>query len=70
MERERIAREKDEQAKAEKAKKIKETFGETNSQWEKDKSDMQHLASKEKVSERRKAGSRPRPGGIGGSPKS
>lgn len=48
MEQERLAREKDEKEKADKAKKIKEQFGETNTQWEKDKSDMQNLATQEK----------------------
>ena len=40
MEQERIAREKEEQEKKAKEQKIKEEFGDTNSQWEKDKQDM------------------------------
>jgi mannan polymerase II complex ANP1 subunit len=48
MEQERLAREKEEEEKAEKAKKIKEQFGDANSQWEKDKSDMENLASTDK----------------------
>lgn len=44
MERERQTREQEEKIKAEKAKKMKETFGETTSQWEKDKNEMQNIA--------------------------
>jgi mannan polymerase II complex ANP1 subunit len=43
MEKERRAHEKEEQAKADKVKKIKEEFGDTNGQWEKDKTDMKKL---------------------------
>jgi mannan polymerase II complex ANP1 subunit len=49
MEQERVAREKEEQEKAEKAKKIKEQFGDANPQWEKDKSDMESMAGKDKT---------------------
>jgi len=49
MEQERLALEKEEAAKAEKAKKIKEEFGDANGQWEKDKSEMQNMASKDKT---------------------
>ena len=49
MEQERLVREKEEAQKAERAKKIKEQFGDANGQWEKDKFEMQNLASKEKA---------------------
>lgn len=48
MEQQRIAHEQEEKEKAEKAKKIHEQFGDTNSQWEKDKAEMQNLALHEK----------------------
>jgi mannan polymerase II complex ANP1 subunit len=48
MEQERLAREKEEEEKADKAKKIKEQFGDANSQWEKDKTDMQNLVTQQK----------------------
>jgi mannan polymerase II complex ANP1 subunit len=51
MERERLAREAEEKAKAEKAMKIKEEFGDANSQWEKDKSEMQNIVIQEKKPE-------------------
>ncbi|KAL1899012.1 Mannan polymerase II complex anp1 subunit [Ceratocystis pirilliformis] len=47
MERERQQREKEDQEKAKKAEKLKEDFGDANSQWEKDKTDMQDLANQE-----------------------
>jgi mannan polymerase II complex ANP1 subunit len=50
MERDRQAREKEEKEKAEKVKKIKEQFSDTNSQWEKDKTEMQNIALGEKKS--------------------
>jgi len=49
MEQERIAREEEEKEKAEKVKKIKEQFGDPNSQWEKDKTEMQNIALKDKA---------------------
>lgn len=49
MEQERIAREQEEKENAEKQKKIKEQFGDTNGQWEKDKTEMQNLALKDKT---------------------
>ena len=55
MEQERIAREKEEKEKAEKAQKMKETFGDANSQWEKDKAAMQNIALNEKKSGDKKA---------------
>lgn len=48
MEQDRLRREQEEKEKAEKAKKIKEEWADPNSQWEKDKAEMQNLASKEK----------------------
>lgn len=48
MEKERLAREKEEQEKAEKVKKLKEEFGDANNQWEKDKSEMENLAQEKK----------------------
>lgn len=44
MEKERLAKEAEEREKAEKENKIKEQFGDANSQWEKDKSDLQNMA--------------------------
>jgi mannan polymerase II complex ANP1 subunit len=55
MEKERRAHEKEEKAKADKVKKIKEEFGDTNSQWEKDKTDMKNLMAHNKA---RKGGQR------------
>jgi len=50
MEQERLAREKEEKEKAEKAQKLKDTFGDANSQWEKDKAALQNMALDEKKS--------------------
>jgi mannan polymerase II complex ANP1 subunit len=47
MEKERLAREKEEQEKAERAKKLREEFGDRNNQWEQDKSDMQKLTKQD-----------------------
>jgi hypothetical protein len=44
MEQERIARENEEKERGERMKKIKEQFADPNSQWEKDKSDIQNMA--------------------------
>jgi mannan polymerase II complex ANP1 subunit len=52
MEQERLAREEEEKEKAEMAKKVKENFGDTTSQWEKDRAAMHDLALKD---ERKKA---------------
>ena len=54
MEQERLAKEQEDIEKAEKTKKMKESFGDTTSQWELDKTDMQNIALKE---ERKKADS-------------
>jgi mannan polymerase II complex ANP1 subunit len=43
MERERIAREKEEEDRKLKEQQIKEEFGDANSQWEQDKQQMQDL---------------------------
>ena len=48
MEQERKAREKEEQDKADRMKKIKDQFADANSQWEKDKTDIQNEALREK----------------------
>ncbi|KAG9229007.1 mannan polymerase II complex ANP1 subunit [Amylocarpus encephaloides] len=48
MEDERKAREKEEQEKMDRMKKIKDQFADPNSQWEKDKTDIQNEAMKEK----------------------
>ncbi|TQS35345.1 hypothetical protein Golomagni_04236 [Golovinomyces magnicellulatus] len=48
LEQERKAHEKLEEEKALRLKKIKETFADPNSQWEKDKMDIQDLAKQEK----------------------
>lgn len=47
MEQERQAREKEEKERAERLKKVKEEFNDPNSQWEKDKNDIQSMALKE-----------------------
>ncbi|KAI5861657.1 glycosyltransferase family 62 protein [Durotheca rogersii] len=47
MEQERLAREAEEKARQEREKKIKEEFGDANSQWEKDKSEIQNLAKQQ-----------------------
>jgi len=49
MEQEKLARETEEKEKAEKARKMKESFGDTASQWEKDKTAIQDMALQEKV---------------------
>lgn len=51
MEQERIARENEEKERAERMKKIKEQFTDPNTQWEKDKSDIQNIAMSEKAKE-------------------
>lgn len=44
MEQERLAKEAEEREKAEREKKIKDAFDDTNTQWAKDKSEMQDIA--------------------------
>jgi mannan polymerase II complex ANP1 subunit len=56
MEQERLARESEEKERAERMKKIKEQFTDPNSQWEKDKSDIQNMAMQEKAKEQVAAG--------------
>ena len=51
MEQERLARESEEKERAERMKKIKEQFTDPNSQWEKDKTDIQNMAMQEKTTE-------------------
>lgn len=58
MEKERLGREKEEQEKAERAKKLREEFGDPNNQWEQDKTDMQKLARQDK-NQGADSGSRP-----------
>jgi mannan polymerase II complex ANP1 subunit len=56
MEQERIALENEEKERAERMKKIKEQFTDPNSQWEKDKTDIQNMAMEEKTKEQAAAG--------------
>jgi mannan polymerase II complex ANP1 subunit len=61
MEQERLARESEEKERAERMKKIKEQFTDPNSQWEKDKSDIQDMAMAEKAKEQVAAGEDSKP---------
>ncbi len=56
MEQERLARESEEKERVERMKKIKEQFTDPNSQWEKDKTDIQNMAMQEKAKEQVTAG--------------
>ena len=47
MEQERLAKEAEEKAKADKEKKIKEEFVDNSAEWEKDKTEIQNLAKEE-----------------------
>ena len=65
MEQERLAKEAEEKEKAEREKKIKDAFDDTNTQWQKDKTEIQNLAkeakeaaAKDDSSEKAKAGSK------------
>jgi len=51
MEQERIARDQEEKERVERMKKIKDQFADPNGQWEKDKTDIQNEAMKEKAKE-------------------
>ena len=51
MEAERVAREREEKERAQRAEKIKEQFADPNGQWEKDKADIQNEAIKAKANE-------------------
>lgn len=51
MKREQLAQEQADKEKAEKAMKLKESFGDTTGQWEKDKTELQNIALKEKKEE-------------------
>jgi len=62
MERERLVREQEEKEKAEKARKMKESFGDPSSQWEKDKTEMQNIALQEKKKESTKEASKGKAG--------
>jgi mannan polymerase II complex ANP1 subunit len=48
MERERLAREKQEEEKKKNQQKIKEEYSDTRNEWEKDKQEMQNLAAQPK----------------------
>ena len=48
MEQERLAKEAEEKEKAEREKKIKDAFDDTNTQWQKDKTEIQNLAKEAK----------------------
>jgi len=52
MEKERIAHEEEEKERSERMKKIKDQFADPNSQWEKDKTDIQNEAMREKAKEK------------------
>jgi mannan polymerase II complex ANP1 subunit len=56
MEKERIARENEEKERADRMKKIKDQFDDPNSQWEKDKTDIQNEALKEKKEKEESSG--------------
>ena len=49
MEQERKNREKEEKERADRMKKIKDEFNEPNNQWEKDKTELKHIAAKEET---------------------
>ncbi|KAL9600379.1 MAG: hypothetical protein Q9219_003229 [cf. Caloplaca sp. 3 TL-2023] len=69
MENERKNREREEKERAERAKKIKEEFNDPNSQWEKDKSDIEGLSKKEEEEKEKERESKAReqgPGAKGG----
>ena len=59
MDKERKAKEAEEKKRAERTKKIKEQFSDSNSQWEKDKNDVQNLVLKDKADEKERTGSKP-----------
>jgi mannan polymerase II complex ANP1 subunit len=65
MEQERLARESEEKERAERMKKIKEQFTDPNSQWEKDKSDIQDMAMAEKTKEQVAVGEDSKPSSPG-----
>lgn len=56
-----MAKEAEEKEKAEKEKKIKEQFSDTNSQWEKDKTEIQNLAKEESKKEAKAGGDAEKP---------
>jgi mannan polymerase II complex ANP1 subunit len=55
MEAERIARENEEKERLERMNKIKDQFADPNGQWEKDKTDIQNEAMREKANEEKAA---------------
>lgn len=64
MEQERLANEAAELEKSQRMAKIKDQFGNTESQWEKDKADMQNLAMQEKEKERSNLQEAATPNGV------
>ena len=66
MEQERIAREKEEKERADRMKKIKEDFNDPNSQWEKDKNEIEGITKKEEELQRQHEGDEQGPGSSPG----
>ncbi|KAL7629685.1 Mannan polymerase II complex anp1 subunit [Parahypoxylon ruwenzoriense] len=58
MEQERLAKEAEEKERQDREKKIKEQFGDTNGQWEQDKSEIQNLAKQQTLKEQEESESR------------
>lgn len=54
MEQERLNREREERERADRVKKIKEEFIDPNSQWEKDKIDMEGISQKDEEAQKHK----------------
>lgn len=55
MEQERLNREKEERERADRMKKIKEEFIDPNSQWEKDKKDIEGISQMDEAQKRKEA---------------
>ena len=58
MEQERLAREKEEKERADRMKKIKEDFNDPNSQWEKDKNNIEAITKEEELQKQREGDER------------
>jgi len=69
MEQERQARENEEKERNERMKKIKDQFADPNGQWEKDKTDIQNEAMKEKAKAEEKEKEQEKIAGKGSSEK-
>lgn len=69
MEQERLAKEAEEKQKAEREKKIKDAFDDTNTQWQKDKSEIQNLAKQAKEASTDDAPEKAKPGPKNAKPK-